>query len=95
MAHLKKEDSKLVQVIQASSGKGDDPIRALLRHTIQEVLEDELTGFLNAEPYSRSEGRRGYRNGYKPRILKTRVGRLDLMVPKDREGRFQIGRAHV
>ena len=27
--------------------------------------------------------------GYKPRVLKTREGRLDLMVPKDREGRFQ------
>lgn len=89
MAHPSKEDSTLVKVIQASSGNGNDPILALLRHTIQEVLEEELTGFLNAEPYIRTEGRRGYRNGYKPRILKTRVGRLDLMVPKDREGRFQ------
>lgn len=89
MAHLKKEDNTLVNVIQASSCNGSDPIRALLRHTIQEVLEEELTVFLNAKPYSRTEGRRGYRNGYKPRVLKTRVGRLELMVPKDREGRFQ------
>jgi transposase-like protein len=83
------EDSKLVQVIQGSSGNGNDPIRALLRHTIQEVLEEGLTVFLNAEPYDRTNERRGYRNGYKPRVLKTRVGRLELMVPKDREGRFQ------
>jgi len=89
MAHLKKEDSTLVDVIQASSGSGDDPIRTILRHTIQQVLEEELTAFLKAEPYSRTEERRGYRNGYKPRVLKTRVGRLELMVPKDREGRFQ------
>ena len=60
-----------------------------MRHTIQQVLEEELTAFLNAEPYTRTEERRGYRNGYKPRTLKTRVGRLELMVPKDREGRFQ------
>ena len=53
------------------------------------MLEEELTAFLNAEPYTRTEERRGYRNGYKPRTLNTRVGRLDLMVPKDREGRFQ------
>jgi transposase-like protein len=53
------------------------------------VLEEELTSFLNAERYTRTEERRGYRNGYKPRTLKTRVGRLELMVPKDREGRFQ------
>ena len=89
MAHPKKEDSTLVDVIQASFGTGGDPLQAILRHTIQQVLEEELTAFLNAEPYSRTEGRRGYRNGYKPRVLKTRVGRLELMVPKDREGRFQ------
>ena len=58
--------------------------------TIHQVLEKELTAFLNAEPYTRMEERHGYQNGYKPRTLKTRVGRLDLMVPKDREGRFQI-----
>ena len=33
--------------------------------------------------------RRGWRNGYKPRTLKTRVGELELMVPKDRDGQFQ------
>jgi len=89
MAHLKKEDSGILGIVQASSGNGDDPLKSLLRHTIQQVLEEELTAFLKAEPYIRTEERRGYRNGYKPRTLKTRVGRLDLMVPKDREGRFQ------
>ena len=89
MAHLKKEDSTLVGLLQAGSGNGDDTMRSLLRHTIQQVLEEELTAFLNAEPYIRTEERRGYRNGYKARVLKTRVGRLELMVPKDREGRFQ------
>ncbi len=89
MAHLKKEDTGILGILQASSGNGDDPLKALLRHTIQQVLEEELTSFLKAEPYTRTESRRGYRNGYKPRTLNTRVGRLELMVPKDREGRFQ------
>ena len=89
MAHQKNEDTGILGILQASSGNGDDPIKALLRHTIQQLLEEELTAFLNAEPYSRTDERRGYRNGYKARTLKTRVGRLDLMVPKDREGRFQ------
>jgi putative transposase len=89
MAHLKKEDTGILGILQASSGNGDDPLKALLRHTIQQVLEEELTAFLKAEPYTRTEERRGYRNGYKPRTLKTRVGRLELMVPKDRESRFQ------
>jgi len=89
MAHPGTEDIGLLEILQASSGNGGDPLKALLRHTIQQVLEEELTSFLNAEPYTRTEERRGYRNGYKPRTLKTRVGRLELMVPKDREGRFQ------
>jgi transposase-like protein len=61
----------------------------MLRSMIQRTLEEELTSFLGAEKYDRTDGRQGYRNGYKPRVLKTRVGTLELMVPKDREGRFQ------
>ena len=67
MAHLKREDTDILGILQASSGNGDDPLKALLKHTIQQVLEEELTVFLNAEPYTRTEERCGYRNGYKPR----------------------------
>lgn len=35
--------------------------------------------------------RRGYCNGYKPGLLKTRVGPIESLVPKDREGQFQTG----
>jgi len=60
----------------------------LVESVVQRVMEEELTAFLGAEAYERTDGRAGYRNGYKPRHLKTRVGTLELMVPKDREGRF-------
>lgn len=89
MAHLKSKDSTVLEVIQGSSGEGSDPIREMLRSMIQSTLEEELTSFLSADKYDRTEERRGYRNGYKSRVLKTRVGTLELMVPKDREGRFQ------
>jgi transposase-like protein len=48
-----------------------------------------MTSFLAAESYERTPGRRGYRNGYTQRLLKTRVGELELLVPKDRDGEFQ------
>ena len=89
MAHPEKQDSRLIEILQTCSGEGTDPLGGLLRHTIQQLLEEEMTAFLNAAPYTRTDERQGYRNGYKPRILKTRVGRLELMMPKDREGRFQ------
>ncbi len=36
----------------------------------------------------RTPARLGYRSGYYPRTLITRVGKLELRVPQDREGRF-------
>jgi putative transposase len=68
---------------------GEDFLRELVQRTVQEVLEAELTSFLGAGTYERNGERRGWRNGYKPRTLKTRVGELELMVPKDRDGEFQ------
>jgi putative transposase len=68
---------------------GEDFLRDLVQRTVQQVLEAEMTSFLGAESYQRSDVRRGWRNGFKPRTLKTRVGELELMVPKDRDGQFQ------
>ncbi len=68
----------------------DDPdfLRFIVERVIQEILETEMTAHLNAEPYERNADRRGYRNGYKPRQLNTRVGTLTLQVPQDRNGTF-------
>ena len=66
----------------------DDSMRQLIRQLMQEVLEAEMTQALGAEPGERTEARSGYRAGYYPRTLITRVGKLELRVPRDREGRF-------
>jgi putative transposase len=63
-------------------------LRELVRTTLQTLLEEELTAHLGAARYERTAGRTGYRNGYKPRTLTTRVGRIELRVPQDREGTF-------
>jgi transposase-like protein len=64
-------------------------MRGLMERMVQQCLEVEMTNFLGAGNYERVPGRHGWRNGYKPRVLKTRVGKLELMVPKDRDGEFQ------
>ena len=84
-----KDSSSLLALWQEASKAGEDGFRQVLQQVVQRILEEELTAFLRAAPSERTTSRRGYRNGYKPRSLKTRVGTLDLMVPKDREGRFQ------
>ena len=82
------QDTRLMDLWQEASEAGDDGFRRLLESVVQRVLDEELTAFLGAESYERSDARQGYRNGYKPRQLKTRVGTLELLVPQDREGRF-------
>ena len=55
---------------------------------MQEMLEAEMTDALGAEKGERSAARLGYRSGYYSRTLITRVGKLELRVPQDRDGRF-------
>ena len=86
MTHSK--DSQRNQEIQALINEPDF-LKELLQGFLQEHLETEITEFLQAAPYERVKDRTGHRNGYKPRMLRTRVGTLNLLVPKDREGRFQ------
>ena len=43
---------------------------------------------LGAGKSERTAGRRGYRSGYYGRGLITRVGKIRLRVPQDRQGRF-------
>ena len=85
----RQQDKGLIALWQEACGDGDDPLRGLLEHMLQRLLEEEMTQFLGAKPHERTEERRGYRNGHRPRTLTTRVGTLELRVPRDREGRFR------
>jgi transposase-like protein len=84
----KGEGIGIVEGWQGGLG-GEDFLRGLVERVVQQVLEAEMTSFLGAGTYERTGERCGWRNGYKPRTLKTRVGGLELMVPKDRDGEFQ------
>src|SRR5512132_4112146 len=68
---------------------GDDAfIRTVVRAALQEVLEAEMVEAVGAAKGERTPSRRGYRSGYYGRTLITRVGKLELRVPQDRDGRF-------
>ncbi len=45
------------------------------------IPELEVAAVLGAERHERSEGRLGYRNGYRPRTLATQAGDIDLLIP--------------
>lgn len=61
-----------------------DGAKRLLEHLVNNAMELEVTDHIGANPHERIEKRQGYRNGYKPRTLHTRVGGLELDVPQVR-----------
>ena len=67
---------------------GGDVVRELFRDVLEQVLEAEMTETLQAKPGERTAERLGLRSGYYSRTLITRVGKLELRVPQDRDGRF-------
>jgi putative transposase len=67
----------------------EDFLRPLVQEIVQQVLEAEMDEALGAEKGERTANRQGYRSGYYGRTLVTRVGKLELRVPQDRQGRFR------
>jgi len=80
--------SKEAEAMVDLFGENSEGLRQLVESVCQEIIEAEITQYLGAETYERSEGRTGYRNGYKPRTIKTRVGELHFQVPQSRDGKF-------
>jgi transposase-like protein len=64
-------------------------LRPLVQTIMQRILEEEMDETVGAEKSERTPTRMGYRSGYYPRTLVTRVGKLELRVPQDRHGRFR------
>jgi putative transposase len=84
---LNPKDRSLAPLTQVATGT--DVLRPMLQELVQTALEQQFEQFIGAGRWKRSAQRRGWRNGAKARQWRTRVGTLDLLVPKDREGRFQ------
>ena len=84
------KDHRRVDAQMAQEVLLDDPafLREIVERVVQQILEAEMSEHIGAAPYERAEKRKGHRNGYKPRTLRTRVGSLNLLVPQDREGTF-------
>ena len=60
----------------------------LMESVLNQILEAQAEEQIGAGRYERAESRTGYRNGYRPRRLYSRVGPLTLRVPQFRDGEF-------
>lgn len=84
----RSEGKPVVATIQELLTGNPDGLREIVRSVMQEMLEAEMSDALGAGKSERTGARLGYRSGYYSRTLITRVGKLELRVPQDRDGRF-------
>lgn len=81
---MSEDRQRLVPALES----GPDPVAALIREAIREVLEaavaEEITAALGSAAWERVAGRRGYRHGTSARTIVTGEGPVQLAVPRAR-----------
>jgi putative transposase len=89
----RKQDSANKDALKAEVARilaeDRDVLKSIVSEALQQTLEAEMDEALGAEKSERTPNRVGYRSGYYGRTLVTRVGKIELRVPQDRQGRFR------
>jgi transposase-like protein len=84
MTHPVQDNTLINQLVNQISTHGCDGAAEVLRLLLNQAMEIERAQALGATPYERTETRKGYANGFKPKTLQTRVGNITLKVPQVR-----------
>jgi putative transposase len=72
----------VVQLLSQEDGLAH--MAEVVRILLNEAMKVERAQALEAEPYQRSAQRRGYANGFKPKTVNTRLGRMQVAIPQVR-----------
>jgi putative transposase len=74
----------LNHVLQLLTEHGHDGFAEGLRLLVNEAMRLERHHVLQAQPYERTDARKGYANGYKPKTLTSRLGPITFSIPQVR-----------
>lgn len=77
-----------ILALTQNAPEGADPLREMAEMLLNFISEAEATARVGAEPYERNDERGTHRNGYRDRRFDTRLGTMQLRIPKVREGGF-------
>ena len=84
-----KERMDLLELLRKGGMDGDvDFLREALRVLVEGIMDAEVSARTGAEYGERSPERVTQRNGYRSRAWDTRVGTMELHIPKLREGSY-------
>ena len=72
------------EILELLAEHGFEGMAHAMQVLLNEAMKLERSHVLGAQPYERTLERRGYANGYKPKTVEARVGRLELAVPQAR-----------
>src|SRR3984893_13546151 len=81
------EERLVLAELLEKAGEGDF-LRAVAEAVLQLLMETDVEGLIGAGRYERSGERTTWRNGYRDRSLDTRLGSLQLRIPKLRQGSY-------
>lgn len=84
--HFTLKSSEIQNLINQSVK--DDISKTILTTVFNQLMEEQRTQYINVSKYERSDSRTSQRNGYYERNWTTRIGTLELKVPRTRDGKF-------
>ena len=87
MAHHDQSNAR-DEVVHLLAEHGFEGMAQALETLFNEAMKLERSAVLGAGPYERTESRLGYANGFKPKTVTSRLGKLHLQVPQTRGVEF-------
>jgi len=85
MPMTRKETGKtLEEICEVLISEGLPGVREAIEILINMAMRMEREKAIGAGPYERTDERRGYANGFKPRVIHTRMGAIEAQLPQVR-----------
>lgn len=84
MTQPQVNSSTMQQAVEVLTENGLEGMVHVMAMILNESMQIERSKAIGAGPYERTEGRKGYANGFKDKGLKTRLGLLPLRIPQVR-----------
>jgi putative transposase len=81
-------DDRMALMELMQKGEDGDFLRAIAEAVLQLLMEADVESVIGAGRHERSPERLNYRNGHRARTLDTRLGPLQLRIPKLRQGSY-------
>lgn len=82
------EHNPINDAVEILAEQGLEGLGEIIAQIINQAMLIERERHLGVGPYERGEARQGHANGFKPKTVDTRAGRLELAVPQVRDSSF-------